>query len=166
VLSNIHARVPSGGKIDGELRILHWLHGGDAPAKASAGLKKRTSTSQQGIIRARIFGFTVASVMSMLRRLISKSVVLTQLLRRCESRLLGSADNLTVAAKVGLTPQVYPMLFLCAAGGCNIHEADGYGWTSRAFDVRTSGESDSCSWGFGGILFSGFANQCGLTQVI
>jgi len=99
--------------------------------------------------------FTVASVMSMVapsqyQNLGFDSVAAGDV----KVDWLGSADNLTVAAKVGLTPSGVSMLFLCAAAWMQTYMMLMERWTFRAFDVQTFCESDSCSWGFGCVSYS------------
>jgi translocation and assembly module TamB len=75
-LTRMQARLPQGGRVDGDLRIVHWLNSPPpsavpplppasprAASKASAVVADQNQ--QQGIIHARISGISVDSVMSM-----------------------------------------------------------------------------------------------------
>lgn len=110
-LTGIHARLPFGGKVDGDLRILHWLHGSVSLAKKDRVPSKTTPVaSQQGIIRVQIAGFNVASIMSIVappqyRDLGFDSVATGKV----NVDWLGSSDNLTVVAQVALAPSNTPV---------------------------------------------------------
>lgn len=82
-LTDVQARFPRGGSLDGTMRIIHWLNIGEATpgeleSRASAEARRKPSAStratqgpdvivgnqQQGIVRARISGTTLASILS------------------------------------------------------------------------------------------------------
>jgi len=72
-LTNAQAKLPGGGTVEGTLRIVHWLNTTtEAPpvqAASSRAARKAAAialagSQPQGIVRARISGMTVASIMS------------------------------------------------------------------------------------------------------
>ena len=72
-LTNAQAKLPGGGTVDGTLRIVHWLNTTPEapPVKPAATRAVRkaaaiapASSQPQGIVRARISGMTVVSIMS------------------------------------------------------------------------------------------------------
>ncbi|HTD55814.1 MAG TPA: hypothetical protein VK670_10565, partial [Silvibacterium sp.] len=81
-LPNAHARLATGGTVDGSVRIVNWLTSAPSPAptpeqppaakktalRAASARKAAPSPNQanqeQGIIRARINGMTISSIMS------------------------------------------------------------------------------------------------------
>ncbi len=72
-LTNAQAKLPGGGSVDGTLRMIHWLNTPPeaSPVKSAATRAGRTaaatalaSSQPQGIVRARISGMTVESIMS------------------------------------------------------------------------------------------------------
>jgi translocation and assembly module TamB len=72
-LTNAHAKLPDGGVVDGNMRIINWLSSippaPEKPAPPNSSGRKRQSSppasnQEQGIIRARIGDMTVASIMS------------------------------------------------------------------------------------------------------
>ncbi|MBV8437012.1 MAG: translocation/assembly module TamB [Silvibacterium sp.] len=75
-LPNAHARLADGGTVEGSLRILNWASSAPAPPekapapektirrRKAAGNATPSAPQQQGTIRARISGMTIASILS------------------------------------------------------------------------------------------------------
>ena len=74
-LPNAQARLATGGTVEGSLRIVNWLSSGpsaaEAPAPRTAAARKgvpsraqNPGNQEQGVIRARIAGMTVSSILS------------------------------------------------------------------------------------------------------
>lgn len=168
-LTKLRARLATGGLVDGDLRIVHWLNPSpSAPAPAPRAARKTTARlpapipvpipvpiedrRQQGTIHARISGMTLTSVMSMVAPPHYRNLGFdTAATGQVNVSWTGSPVNFIADAKLALNPsRVTPPNQVPLTGTVDAQYANPGGVVNiRSFSAQTPGTQIKVSGALG-----------------